>query len=305
MSHIIQQYISQCKALYKPCPQTDNGICNIEPLCECRCNIYSDCKTCLSNIFFNYEHRMRIYNCLPITYSYVERFTDTFASEIYRILFEYDDIWNNISNKNIVSLGCGPATELIAIEKIIRDKAIQTACQYIGFDTNDIWSSVWGILTNIFKSYNIQCIQSSFQKSLLEPNNSILQNTKLLIINHVISDVFKHAQNPREDVYNFLQNDITIIIQQMPVDSFILINDVNSCYMGRDEIENWAHLICNANIVEIGYFENFKYPDISKFNNTLAKRRKDRNSVFYSFPVCQSAYIILKRKNEVTEGEQL
>jgi len=112
-------------------------------------------------MFYEEDHRMRTYKCLPITYLYVKRFTDTFALEIYRILFQYDDIWNNISNKNIVSIGCGPATELIAIEKIIRDKSIQSTCQYIGFEPNNMWSSVWNILTNIFQSHNIQL---SFQK---------------------------------------------------------------------------------------------------------------------------------------------
>jgi len=299
MSHIIQQYIFQCRALYEPCLQNAEGLCNIDTLCGCQCNNYSDCKDCLVKIFFNNEHRMRTYKCLPITYSYVERFTDSFASEIYRILFQYDDIWNNISNKNIVSIGCGPATELIAIEKIMRDKSIQTVCQYIGFDPNDIWSSTWDILTNILKVHNIQL---SFQNNMLYPNNSALQNTKLLILNHVISDVFKHVQKPREDTYNFLQNDITPIIQQMPVDSFILINDVNSFRMGRDEIEKWAHSISNASIIEIGFFEHFEYPN-SQFNDTSAKRRTDRDSVFYSNSVCQSAYIVLKK--EVTEGKQL
>jgi len=292
MSHIIQQYISQCKNLYKPCPQTDNGICNNDPLCECRCFIYSDCKTCLSNIFFNYEHRLRTYKCLPITYSYVERYTNIFASEIYRILFQYDDIWNNISNKNIVSIGCGPATELIAIEKIMRDKAVQPTCQYMGFDPNNIWSSVWNILTNIFQSHNIQL---SFIDSMLSIDNPVLKNTKLLILNHVVSDVFKHAQNPKVDIINFLQNDITPIIQQMPIDSFILINDINSFRMGRDEIEKWAHSIINTSIIEIGYFENVEHPN-SQFNTPLARRRKDRDSVFSPDQVCKSAYIILKRK---------
>jgi len=51
---------------------------------------------------------------------------------------------------------------------------------------------------------------------MLYTNNPMLQNTKLLILNHVVSDVFKHAQNQKTDTINFLQNDITPIIQQMP-----------------------------------------------------------------------------------------
>jgi ribosomal protein RSM22 (predicted rRNA methylase) len=85
-------------------------------------------------MFYDPLHRTRRYQCLPITYSYVEWFAETFASEIYRILFHYDEIWKDMANMNILSIGCGPATELIAVEKIMRDKSIIISCQYIGFD---------------------------------------------------------------------------------------------------------------------------------------------------------------------------
>ena len=64
--------------------------------------------------------------------------------------------------------------------------------------------------------------------------------------------------------------------------------------MGRDEFEIWAHSIDNVTIVEIGYFEHFQHRN-SQFNDPSAIRRMDRNSVFYSIPVCQSAYIIFKK----------
>lgn len=295
MSHIIEQYISQCRALFRPCPQCDNGICNIDNLCDCKCNSYSNCMDCLWKIFFESKHRMRRYQCLPITYSYVEHYTDAFASEIYRILLPFDEIWSNIDNKNIVSIGCGPATELIAIEKIMRDKSIQSVCNYIGFDPNPIWNSTWNILLNIFNSHNIR---SLFQNSMLYQSNPVLQDTKLLILNYVVSDVYKHAKSPRIDTVNFLQNDITSIIQQLSADSYILINDVNSKNMGREEIEEWEYQITGiSNTIEMGYFENIKHPDEAKYRNISAKRRKDRNSAFYfnNSVLCQSAYSILKK----------
>jgi hypothetical protein len=195
-----------------------------------------------------------------------------------------------------VSIGCGPATEIIAIEKIMRDKSITKTCQYFGFDFNPIWNSVQKILTNIFLSNNCNL---SFQNELLS-NNPVLQNTKLLILNHVVSDVYKHAQkNSRADALAFLQNDINPIIQQMPSNSYILINDVNSYNMGRDEIETWVNQSnCFFNIIEIGYFLNQGYPDQAKFKDIRAKKRMDRDSVFFgSNIVCQSAYVILKRKD--------
>jgi hypothetical protein len=134
---------------------------------------------------------------------------------------------------------------------------------------------VQGILKNIFLSNNCN-ICLSFQSGLLLSNNPVLQNTELLILNHIVSDVYKHAQNRSADTLAFFKNDICPIIQQMPVDSYILINDVNSCFIMREEIEKWTNLVDRVfNIIE---------------------RRTDRDSVFFgSDVVSQSAYVILKR----------
>lgn len=134
MSHIMQQLIFQCQNALKPCPQSVKGVCNIDTQCACLCNTFHNCRDCLGKMFYDPLHRTRRYQCLPITYSYVEWFAETFASEIYRILFHYDEIWKDMANMNILSIGCGPATELIAVEKIMRDKSIIISCQYIGFD---------------------------------------------------------------------------------------------------------------------------------------------------------------------------
>ena len=270
MSHIIQQYISQCQSAFKPCSQCTAGVCNIDPLCGCLCNNYPNCLDCLGKMFYAPNHRNRRYQCLPITYSYVERFTEIFASEIYRILFPLDNLWNNITNRVIISIGCGPATELIAVEKILRDKSINNVCRYVGFDPNCVWSSAWSILINIFQLQRCN-IMPSFQNGVLSSNDTVLKDTKLLILNYVVSDVYKHSHNPSIDTYNFLHNIITPLVQQMPTDSYIFVNDINSYRMGRDEIEEWACSICIAGIDEIGYFEHFEYPQ-SKFRSRSAKK---------------------------------
>jgi len=292
MSILKDQLIYLCQTASAPCPKPINGVCANNKLCGLQCGCYNNCVDCLGKIFYDPIHRHRKYECLPITYTYVERFTDTFASEVYRILDNHDYIFNDIEEKNILSLGCGPATELIAIEKIMRDKSINAPCHYAGFDKNDIWSSVWNFIIQIFQSNHISV---AFQNVLLLPDNSLLQNTKLLILNHVVSDVYKHSKYPSADTYNFLQTDITQIIHQMPSDSFILISDANSNRMGRDEIERWVNNSSITQIIDIGCFENFKYPDRAKFYSAAAKVRQDRSSVFTNNQVCQSAYVLLKK----------
>ena len=109
---LFQQYLIECFNSYKPCIP---GNC-LDNDCNCDCMQDFNCVHCLSDMFNNSAHAHRTYNCLPITYSYVIRYGNRYSSEMYIILnhlqklFERDTI-------NVVSLGCGPATELIALEK--------------------------------------------------------------------------------------------------------------------------------------------------------------------------------------------
>jgi len=304
VSHIYNQYISACQSAYKPCNTSLGNYCNKDVLCELNCRHIKNCVDCLSKIFrVNHE---RIYKCFPITYSYVMRFLNDYASEIYHILYNQEELWNDISNKNIMSIGCGPATELVAIERLLRDKKIETPCYYFGFDLNFVWVRVQDFLTQIFND-NSCLIQPCFEQGNLLPENKGLSNTKLLIINYVISDIYNHASEEQksEVATNFLSTNINQIIEKMPFDSYVLINDINSNNMGRDEIEKWSEN-SDLKIISKGFFEYPKRKIVQQFTGT-SSIIEDNQFIFedtiedeYSnrdnIKECHSAFLLLLKE---------
>lgn len=75
-----------------------------------------DCSRCLNQI--QYGQPNFTYSCTKITYQYVLRFFNRFASEICYAMCLYN--YKNISRINVVSLGCGPGSEVYGIIKALR-----------------------------------------------------------------------------------------------------------------------------------------------------------------------------------------
>ena len=134
-----------------------------------------------------------------------------------------------------------------------------------------------------------------------------MSNTKLLIINYVISDIYNHAPEGQqsEAVTKFLSTIVNPIIDNMPFDSYILFNDVNSINMGRDEIEKWSAKP-DLKIISKGFFEYPKRNIVQQFagassvieNNQFVF--EDTNEDEYSnrdnINECHSAFILLLKE---------
>ena len=89
-----------------------NG-CNINFYCQSHGCKKGDCSRCLNNI--QYQNPTFHYSCERITYHYTLRFFNRFASEIIYMLNKFN--YNDKSYLNVVSLGCGPGSEIYGILK--------------------------------------------------------------------------------------------------------------------------------------------------------------------------------------------
>jgi len=306
MSHLFDEYLLRCFEEYNPCEPDGQKVCNIDDLCSAKCRDIKSCKDCLSDIFNNSAHRMREYNCIPITYSYVIRYTNQHASEIYHILNGNEDLLNAIDGKYITSIGCGPATELIGIEKLLRDMNINIHCKYFGFDTNPIWATCHYNIVSVFSDNKCR-IKINFENSELHKDNPILKNTKLLILNYVVSHVYKHSEECATGTTGFLSS-LNPIIHQIPQFSSILINDTNSRNMGRDQIEKWGDELSaqfRDMTLEKGYFDYPNRDQYIKFKSGSHKMRTNdfifnNCSRFYRFTEnvneCRSAFLLITKE---------
>jgi hypothetical protein len=215
-------------------------------------------------------------------------------------------LFSQLDNKNIISLGGGPATELIALERLFRDNNTSPNCKYYNFDTNQIWLDLNMCLKDLFYIHHLNP-DPVFQNNIFDSSNSLLNETKLIILNYVISDIYKHTL--RSQVNSFFDSVLTQIFNNMPIDTYILINDANSRYMGRDEIEDWSDkmLRCfpNSKIYK-GYFNYPSREDYIRFNHSsvcvpsnlfvFCNINQDFLTWQSNVNECRSAFVLIKKK---------
>ena len=159
-----------------PCTHINGCACVTDSLCDVKCSSNNHCVECLSLIFKEPLHRKRNYECEAITYTYMLRFLDRYASEIYKILDLCPSIMNSLQESNILSIGCGPATEAVGLERILREK--NSSATYHGVDKNPIWTNIQNIVRNTLSSQSLTLNINNYSLDI----EQILPQTQLLML---------------------------------------------------------------------------------------------------------------------------
>ena len=194
---------------------------------SCRNNTYClthsaqncDCLCCLNHIQRSYDPKFH-YSCEWITYYYVLRFGNRFASEIAYFLNQFS--FTNISKLNVVSLGCGPASELYGFIKSTTLRNFNVHLHFEGYDTNDIWESVQNITKSILTKYGHD-INFHSKNLFTEYEDCFNGESIVLVLNYVLSDIVKyHVKSEREE---FIDQLVSFILTYNV--SHVLFNDIN------------------------------------------------------------------------------
>lgn len=153
------------------------------------------------------------------------RFFNRFASEIaYVVLNLKDDYLRAKTSLNVVSLGCGPGSEVYGFIGALRNKAPHIVLNYQGFDLNSTWGAVQQMSRNVlaatphridFYNLNMFGAYAGFQGG----------DCDMLVLNYLLSDAQKYYTNAGK--VKFLE-DIAQFVFQNNVKN-ILFND-NSYY---------------------------------------------------------------------------
>ena len=205
----------QCKG----CPNKEAGLC-----------LSKDCGSCFTDIFF---HGNRTYNCVCSTYSYVCRYIFQYTSEILHALLQYKNLFedqNNFKYLNIMSIGCGPCSELFAIDKFVKEIDYNRDISFNGFDNNTIWNDIQNEVKKVIPFSTTVYSENCFDHI---KNNSSFIFPNVLILNYVISDIITF----KGDINNFIENIVAEIIDKMPDKSIIIINDINHNTKSRNHYE--------------------------------------------------------------------
>ncbi len=258
-----------------------------------------DCSHCLNNIHYGTPPSCS-YNCERITYRYTLRFFNRYASEIYHFLNLHS--FENISVFNVVSLGCGPGSEVYGIIKTLQSKNPHVTLHYAGFDNNPIWKNVQDMSKQCLgqTQHDIQFhTEDLFTSERFSDNNTI----HLLILNYLLSDVVKfRSADERKSLVNGIKE---FIIKNNVCN--ILFNDIrfygnNNCYDSGVQLMKYLIQLLENDGMKLKTiykcFENDPYLGDERWiphtANTIILQHLPENKYTANITVCASKQIFVQ-----------
>ncbi len=195
--------------------------------CDCPINHYcsqrnchdGDCNECLHHIMRSADTSFH-YPCKRITYHYMLRYTNRFASEITHLISLLD--LSAFDKINIVSIGCGPASELWGFFKALELQSHPIPINYIGYDLNSIWGDIQAEIERRFEQtiHNVKFFhQDIFDNFQGFPNDE----SSILVLNYILSDMVKYQD--LNIIEEFLQSIVNLVLRTNI--KRILFNDIN------------------------------------------------------------------------------
>ena len=316
MNEIYDEYIKKCLEAYNNgspayyycvIPSCGDATCPNEFCAE-----KLHCQNCLDRIFWQDEYRHLRYSCKPITYYYVLRYLNRYASEM-NYIFNHFSFWNNnFGHKNIVSIGSGPACEFVGFEFVFRARATNMdSCHFYAYEMNPIWSDVQHFLSDIVETQS-PAVNLFFKNENFDETDSLAGDIDIVILNYVLSDIHKHSEKEGADfvlsgrdfeVEEYLESRIQPILNRMKSGSYLIINDTNSNNMGRDAIETWVDELTGFDIHKFVFNYSSRYSE-QKFKTNCKvlpkeslKFQSSEDISFFtdSISECRSAFVVIKK----------
>lgn len=263
-----------------------------------------NCIKCLEYVHFPQRvSNTRKYDCTHMADCYYCKYSFRYASEIVYGLRHFRDIQEK-DNLKVMSVGCGPCTELAAIDYLRKLNELNyTTLEFRGIDPlKDVWKLIWRDI----KEYFGQGIRF-FDRDMLDMVDIIIEKKwvpDLIIFQYVFSDMYKN--NEEEDIKSFIGKLANFLDQQTNKPIYILANDTNlgTLYAGgRDFFDILFKKINSPKIVKQVHFDNsnrerhFEYGDEYKSNELIFNSiSKEIEELYNPFDSCASAQVLIKKK---------
>ena len=195
-----------------------NGKCAI-----CNHDCQNSCNICLQDCHFG---NTREYDCPNMIYCYTCSYIYKYASEIGHIfnILQY----NTFTEFRMLNLGCGSCADLFGINNFLTQRNRQIPISYTGIDMNPRWVATQNQIIQIFPDYNIRFILSDVFDYLNELNEEDDINFNIVILQYIINELYKHCH---DRINEFITLFVNRIIDKMPNNSTIIINDINIDYI--------------------------------------------------------------------------
>lgn len=268
-----------------------------------------NCAECLRQIHFEagIPGKRHSYDCRNLVDFYVCKYSFKYTSEIIYALKEVTGFFDEKEILNVLSIGCGPCTDLFALD-YMKDQGVFKfdKMNYIGVDPLDIWERIHekikksaDDIDGINVRFEYEEIQD-FLPSLIEEN----VEADIIIMNYLLSDFHKYHEKAK--VIDFL-NKLVYYIRKVSPNAVIIINDINlECSRGggRDYFD-----MLSSELWKYGFrcirrhFDNdcrsshYDYGDEYESNGLFVSPRDDLEfKKFEPFKSCSSAQMIIYKE---------
>lgn len=269
-----------------------------------RCS--GDCQKCLKAVHFPQNNlAQRKYDCTHMADCYYCKYAYKYASEIVYGLSCFTEIQNKKELK-IMSVGCGPCTELAAVD-FLRTQGILNydKLQYRGIDPlESVWKYIWNDIKNYFGA-GIEF----YPDDILQLIDIIAQDNwvpDVLVFQYVFSDMYKHSDEG--EIVQFINKLTDFLNSYEEKTIYILCNDINlskSMAGGREFFDVLESQIQKPKIVERRHFDNINrdwhYEYGTEYNSNALIFNDISNEIrraYNPFDSCASAQILIKKERK-------
>ena len=227
-------FLSECQTQYNSCASCINN-CPNNHYCKANEGQMSICNQCIFHILWA-KHPSFSYGCPKITYHYALRFFNRFSSEIAYAMAKYR--FGEIKKYNVVSLGCGPGSEVYGFVRVLKVRKLPIVLDYQGYDQNKIWKNVQDISKDKLSQsgHHIEFYCNDMFNDFVGFNG---EGVDLLVMNYLLSDVQKFSNNVGQ-MEQFLSSVAFFVIMNNVRN--ILFND-NSYYGNKGKMDSGVQLM--------------------------------------------------------------
>lgn len=281
IEYCIEQYQSPAKCHNASC---EYG-CFMHP---CPHEELSNCYNCIKQIH-NVNNKNKKY-CPNTAYLYVLKHVFRYSSEIEYMLEYY--VTNKDKVLNVASLGCGPSTELYALDYFFNEESGRY--NYIGFDLDPIWKEIQDYNMSLFQGNNIEYKDDMF--SYYRRTGEI---PDILIVNYMLSDMLKFQSDKLEPFCN----EFWAFLKGLKSGAQVFINDIP--YYSDDLSTTWGfteRLKKRLDTIGCECYQRYfyvpnGYPDYGQRISTTDLKLISKNIPFETDPFrsCHSIQMVIKK----------
>ncbi|MBQ8904939.1 MAG: hypothetical protein IJY85_01055 [Ruminococcus sp.] len=215
----------------------------------------------------------------------------------------------DIDELKVLSFGCGPCTDLFALDALKEKRLISfDNVQYRGVDySKEVWANIHRNITELKKeNMNVRFFYKDACQLIDEiANGSWTPN--LIVFQYVFSDMQKHTTS--DDIRHFINTFAEYYNNKISPNTYVILNDINlgcSYGGGRDHFDSLLNKLRNG-IYSKNYFCNDNstssyYPRGYTYGDELPNNRNYFNlsglRKFSPFDTCASAQMIIKKVEE-------